>query len=611
MPLLTSYQLTYSTSEKTLFKDISFAIEEGDQIGLVGPNGAGKSTLLKIIAGILTPDKGQITANRGLRIGYLTQTPTFNPDETILDSLVNSSTSDDPWSSAFEWMAKLDLVQFPEDQKVRELSGGWMKRVALARELIKTPDLLILDEPTNHLDVKSILWLEDFLKRQVKSYLVVTHDRLFLQRIANRIFDLDKRYANGLLVSNGGYTQYLESKQDLLAARQKLESVMKNTLRRESEWLARGAKARQTKQKARQESAHQLKDDVAELSEKNKVRKLDLEFTASQKNAKKLMELEGVNIGYENGQVLIENLDLIVRSRDRIALLGDNGAGKTSLIRVLIERQAPLQGKVKTYEKLQVAYFEQTRDTLNYELSVLKNLCPEGDYVSFQGSFVHVRSYLDRFHFFGSQADLPVGKLSGGEQARLRIAQMMLQQAQVLILDEPTNDLDVDTLDVLEDALKQFPGAVILVTHDRYFMDQVADRILALPEINADDKKIYEFADYFQWEAWKEDKRSVDVVALSSSSNLSVNPAAANLDKKSTSNNVTNKKLSFKEKFELENMESNIAAKESELTKLQAELSEPSTQVNAKKLIEISEKVAQLETEIQRMYDRWSELSGS
>jgi ATP-binding cassette subfamily F protein uup len=597
MSLVSGHQITYSTNEKTLFRDLTFAISAGDRIGLVGPNGAGKSTLVKIILQKLKSETGTLAHQRGLCVGFLEQTPEFDPSDTLLSALTSDNDDPDVWTKAYEWIAKLNLSQFPESTPIHELSGGWRKRVALARELMKTPDLLVLDEPTNHLDVQSIMWLETFLANSNFAFLVVTHDRLFLQRVVNKIWDLDPKNPNFLFSSAGDYASYILNKQALLDSLQRQEQVLKNTLRRETEWLRRGAIARQTKQKARINQAENLKDTVEDLTQRNRNQSVGITFSESEKNAKKLIDVENLSKTFMD-KVLFENLNLVVKSKDRIALMGENGSGKSTLLKIFLEQETPTTGTVKKFEKLEFNYFEQGRDTLQPELSVLRNIVGEGDYVKFQGSYVHVNSYLERFLFFGNKVNLPVKQLSGGEQARLRIAQMMLKDSQILILDEPTNDLDVETLTVLQDALENFPGAVILVTHDRYFMDQVAKKILAFPPTGSSKKEILTFADFEQWETWYLEEKE-----------LLQSPAGKVQTLGGDGPTKVKVKLSFKEKFELENMEEAILKLEQELDENQKEVEKTDVISNSSKLLELTSKIQKLQQVIEKKYDRWAELT--
>lgn len=595
MTLINVHQLEKAFGAQTLFKNVSFGLEDNEHVGLVGPNGAGKSTLMRILHGSAEADDGRISRKKGLRIGYLEQTPNLTKGLSIIDSILEKCAEPhESMGRAYEIMAHLHLKDFADDITVDQLSGGWQKRVALARELILEPELLLLDEPTNHLDVTGIIWLENYLKSAPFAYLMITHDRLFLQRTVNRILDLDPRNPQAILSVTGDYATYAEIKEQELAAQKRHERVQRNTLRRETEWLRRGSIARQTKQSARIQSAHQLADDVEELIRKNQKKVAELEFGAGDRAPKKLMEAKNLKKAYGD-KFLFENLNLLISPKTRLALLGDNGCGKSTLVKILLNQVEPDQGSVFQADGLKVAYFEQSKDSLDHKASVLKNLCPEGDYVNFNGQFVHVRSYLDRFLFFGRKADLPVAKLSGGEQARLRLAQLMLIPSQVLVLDEPTNDLDAETLEVLEQSLNDFNGAVILVTHDRYFMDAVSNQILAFPPEHFPKRDLQTFASYFQWENWYEQE----------SASADKSNAQAASEQKSTASKA---RMSFKEKFELENMEAIILKLETELEKLTAESQNPATLNDPKKMTETHVKLAELQAELDHKYQRWAEL---
>ncbi|MBX3020039.1 MAG: ABC-F family ATP-binding cassette domain-containing protein [Bdellovibrionales bacterium] len=593
MILAAAHGLAKNFAGRTLFENVSFGIESGERVGLVGPNGAGKSTLLRLLSGTVTPDDGTVARKKGLRLGFLEQTPVFSPGLTLPDAVLEKA--DDKHESlprALEMMARLELNRFTEDFPVANLSGGWAKRVALARELVREPELLMLDEPTNHLDVSSILWLEKFLAAAPFAILMITHDRLFLQRVASRILDLDPRNPGYLLNISGGYLQYVEAKEHELMALQRQERVLSNTLRREKEWLARGSLARQTKQSARIQGAADLSDEVDRLREKNRDQRVDLNFGAAAHSPHKLVEAVGVAKAYD-GEPLFSNLDLLVTPKTRLALLGDNGSGKSTLVRLLLGLEQPTTGQVKRAEGLTVSYFEQGRETLDFTKSVLKNICPEGDYVNVHGQYVHIRSYLDRFLFKGNKAEQPAGKLSGGEQARLRLAQLMLIPAQILVLDEPTNDLDAETLQVLEESLAEFSGAVIIVTHDRYFMDAVANQILAFPPAAHRDQGLQKFASYFQWETWF------------SSLNQPSAKTTASAAKKDAPTRV---KLSYKDKFELENMESTILSLEEEIAKLSTESQSPAVISDHARLAELHGTLAEKQALLESKYERWAEL---
>ncbi len=589
---------------RPLFEGLTFSIESGERIGLIGPNGAGKSTLLRMIASQASPDEGVISFQRGLRVGFLEQTPTFKKGATVHSTLLEGAADPDDWESialADEIASKLSLLD--PSQLVEELSGGWKKRAALGRELVRQPDLLLLDEPTNHLDLDSIYWLEEWIRNARLATLTITHDRAFLQKVSDRILELDRRNPGGLLSIKGDYVNYLEAKEQLVASQERREVILKNTLRRETEWLRQGAKARTTKQQARIQRAGDLKDEVSEISYRNQSRTVKLDFQATERNPKKLIEAKGISKSWGRGP-LFSGVDLVLSPGKRVGILGSNGCGKSTLIQTLLKEEEPDTGSVSHVDGLQVAYFQQNREALDPKVTVAKTICPSGDFVDYRGNRMHIRGYLDRFLFTQGQMDMAVGKLSGGEQGRLLIAQLMLQPANILVLDEPTNDLDMATLAVLEECLTEFQGAILLVTHDRYFLDQVANQILAFSPFPEERGQITSFASLGQWEAWFTDTnrkpRLQGSGGSSAGSSVTVASAPAVEQKK--------RKLSFKEQRELDSMESNIHKIEAELAHWTAESLKPENTSHSAKLMEISQKMTQLQAEIERLYLRWSEL---
>lgn len=588
--LLSSQNLGQHISGRTLFKGLSLTIEEGQKIGLIGPNGAGKSTLIKILCGQLKPDEGSMHPSRGLGLGYLEQDPVFPANATIMDvmnaALVNSL---DPMTASYEWMAKMNLFEFGEDFIAAKLSGGWKKRLALARELAKGPNLLILDEPTNHLDIEGILWLEEFLAQTNFNYLMITHDRLFLQRSVNEIWELNPAYPEYLKKFKGDYTDYLEQKEIFLSGQKAAENRARNTLRRETEWLRRGAKARQTKQKARIQNAGELKNQVENLKILNKKKIIEIEFEQQKKSPKKILEMTGGTKSFGE-QNLFKDLDLLIHHKTRLGLFGANGAGKSTLLKCIYGEETLTSGQLKVTEGIKIAHVEQDRSSLQLNKSLAKNICPEGDFVDVHGQYMYHITYLEKFGFTRQQMDLPVKQLSGGEQARLRIAQILLTDCQLLILDEPTNDLDMTTLEVLAEALRDFPGALILVSHDRYFMDECCTQLLYLEKGQTPEK----FANYLQWEEWHTARETIQLIESSSE----------------YSNTKSNKtlKFSFKEQQEFDQMEAKIQDLEAFLSKLKIEIERPEVAANAKKLTELCSEVEALEKKISGLYARWSEL---
>jgi len=596
MILISAHKLGKSFSARTLFEGISFSVESGQRIGLIGPNGAGKSTLLKIMAGQTKPDDGTLSTQRGLRIGFLEQVPNFQDDATVHSTLMETSVDPDDWQEIARSQTLLSHLSLDPELKISELSGGWKKRAALARELMRDPDLLLLDEPTNHLDVESIEWLEKYLAEARFATIVITHDRLFLQRVSNQIFELDRRHKDGLLRVNGNYATYLELREHLLSAQEQRETKLRNTLRREAEWMSHGPQARLTKQQARQDAFVELSAEVDELNARNQNLRVRMDFHGSEKNPKKLIEAKGIHKSY-GGQLIVPEIDLLITPKTRLGLLGANGSGKSTLIRMLVGDVEPDAGGVERADALAISYFEQNRETLDPKVSVFRTVCPLGEYVDYGDTKVHARGYLARFLFSSDQMEMPVGKLSGGEQSRLLIACLMLKRANVLILDEPTNDLDMATLDVLQDVLQEFKGAIILVTHDRYFLDQVSNQILSLQIVGG--KKTFErFANLAQWEAWQHlSTRSAPVASEPKPATADVRP----VPKAKT-------KLSHKDQRELDGMEANIQKLEKKLAELSADSQKPEVVANAKRLTEITREMAATQAEIDRLFARWAEL---
>lgn len=596
--LISAHQLSKTYGARPLFSNLTFAIDEKERIGLIGPNGAGKSTLLRILMSQTESSEGKIAFKQGLKIACLEQTPQFKPDATLFSTVLEGTLDPDDWeaqSLARKFISQLGLNVFDENIKIQTLSGGSKKRVALARELVKNPDLLLLDEPTNHLDVESILWLENFLQSAPFALLTITHDRLFLQRVANRIIELDPRHKGGMLSVQGDYVKYLEVREQIILAQENREQVLKNTLRRETQWLRQGAKARTTKQQARIKNAQTLQEDVEELSIRNQSRIARLQFVASEKNPKKLIEAKQLSKTYGNTP-LFTNLDLLLTPGSRLGILGHNGAGKSTLIRTLLGKEPPTSGTLMQTDHLKVAYFDQIREALDPEQTLSQTLCANGDHVEFNGKFVHIKSYLDRFLFSANQADMKVARLSGGEQSRLLIAKLMLTSANVLVLDEPTNDLDMATLNVLEQCLNDFSGAIILVTHDRYFLDQVANTLLAFPPKGSTQTQLTFFADFNQWEAWV-----LEQEALKTERERKIKKQPQETEQKKI-------KLTFTEQFELAEMEKKIQDKEKKLNLAIEESLLPENTSDPKKLTELTTTIAHLQTHIEALYARWEVL---
>jgi ABC transport system ATP-binding/permease protein len=599
--LLTVSGLGHGFGARPLFEEIGFTLSEGDRVGLIGPNGAGKSTVLKILAGELSPDRGTVARRTGLRVGYLPQTPTFAPGITVREALRSAipvAAAESDWERDVlvdEHLSRLDLTA-DADAPVAQLSGGWQKRIALQRAVVGTPDLVLLDEPTNHVDIDTILRLEATLAEARFAVVLVTHDRAFLQRVVNRILELDRRNAGGLLAVDGDYATYTERKVAIMAAQERREEVLRNTLRRETEWLRRGAAARTTKQQARIQRAATLSEQVSELGTRNKDRTLALDFQGQGQKPKRLIEARGVSHRYDD-RVVLSGIDLFVGPGTRLGLLGPNGCGKSTLLRILLGEEAPSAGTVIRADGLRVGAFEQDRSSLDPTRTVADTVCPDGDFVDYRGTRQHRHGYLERFLFSGEQMTVPVGQLSGGEQARLLVARLMLRPAHVLVLDEPTNDLDLATLTVLEEALTSFDGAVLLVTHDRYFLDQVATRILAF-HTRADERgRVSAFSGLDQWELWYPSQASNRERAAS------FGPSAG-----AAQSGGRKRKLGFREQREWEAIEGLITRAEEQLRALEAETTRPEVAVDGPRLVSLLAEMAAARAEVDRLYARWAEL---
>ena len=611
--LLTARELGHSFASRPLFTGVSFTVVDGDRIGLIGPNGAGKSTLLKVLAGQLTPDSGELAVRTGAGVGYLAQVPRFEPGETVRDAVRSGLIAAGRAARSLDWrddarvdalIGKLELSseEAGADRPVADLSGGWQNRVALARALVSDPQLLLLDEPTIHLDVESIEWLERFLGSAPIATVTVTHDRYFLQHVSRRILELDRRNEGGLLDVAGDYATYVERKAEAMAAQERQEQAQRNLLRRETEWLRRGPAARTTKQTARIERAAELKDSVAELTTRNRTRSAAIELEGSGRRTKKLIEAKAVTKRYGE-RTIFEPLDLSLGPGSCVALLGPNGCGKSTLLRVLTGAEPASSGEVVHAQGLVVQTFEQDRASLDPEATLADSVAAGSDQVDFRGQRLHRHGYLERFLFRSEQMRMRVGSLSGGEQSRLLIARLMLRPADVLVLDEPTNDLDLATLSVLEETLIEFDGAVLLVSHDRYFVDQVATTILAFdPEPGPGAAGVVPFADLTQWEAWRAERAEGaerERAAPADTSTAPSQPAAAAAGRK---------RLGYIEQREYEGLEARIADAESALRDAVADSERPENASDAGRLVELLAVADQRRAEVDRLYARWAEL---
>ncbi len=580
--------MSKSYGHQELFDRISLSFYSDERLGLIGPNGSGKSTLLKILADVETPDSGQVARNGAAHLVYLPQEDVFAPGLSVEAALVHAlpeSTKDMGLDAIRDLLREM---QFPDlQQQVATLSGGWRKRLAIACALIQEPDLLLMDEPTNHLDLEGILWLEKRLKRARFAFVLVSHDRYFLENTTNRTVELNKRYPDGYLKVEGNYSQFLEKREAVFVQQDREEQVLANKFRRELEWLRRGPKARTTKAHARIDAAYDLKDERAETRSRNtQGASTQIEFDATRRKTRKLVEAKQVTVE-RGGRALITGLDLLLTPGVCLGLLGRNGSGKSSLIGLLKGEIKPAAGDIFWADDLKIVSFDQQRAQLDQTLSLKHTLAPLGESVVFQGKPMHVTAWAKRFLFPIEKLGLPVSQLSGGEQARVLIAQLMLKPADILLLDEPTNDLDIPTLEVLEDSLEEFPGAIVLITHDRYLMDRLSDRLLYLDGQGGAET----FADYNQW-----------LQAYSAQVSATVESGKPVLKKPSPQG------LSREGKKELDGIQKKVERAEAEVARLQAEMLTPAVVSDAARLKELYTAAEVAQAKVAQIYARWEEL---
>ena len=557
-PLLVSCEgIGKAYGVQPLFESLCFSLAEGDRVGLVGPNGSGKTTLLKILAGLDSPDAGTRSARKLLRLGYVPQDPTFPEGATVEEIVRAGLTPDDP-ETAGRVAATLGRAGLADPrQTVALLSAGWRKRLAIARELVGGPDLLLMDEPTNHLDLEGILWLEDLLAAEVPAYLVISHDRYFLENVTDRVLELNPCYPQGLFEADGSYSAFLLKREEFLRSQAASQEVLANKVRREVEWLRRGPKARTRKSSARIKAAGLMIGELAAAQARAVTATAGIEFTASGRQSKKLLLARDLAKTMGDRRVL-EGLNLTLTPGMRLGLLGASGSGKSTLLDLLAGRLAPDGGEIERADGLRVVRFSQDREGFDPALSLRRTLAPEGDAVVYRDRSVHVVSWAKRFLFRAEQLETAVGRLSGGERARLCIARLMLEPADLLLLDEPTNDLDIPTLEVLEESLAEFPGALVLVTRDRFLLDRVSTAILALDGAGG---AVF-YADVAQWEAARADREAADREAQAPAPR----PAPAAPPPRVARGL---KRLTYQEQREWEQMEETILAAETALTESQ------------------------------------------
>ncbi|MDK2585089.1 ABC-F family ATP-binding cassette domain-containing protein [Romboutsia sedimentorum] len=626
MNLMTLENICKSYSEKTLLENISLGINEGEKIGIIGVNGTGKSTLLKIIAEAEVADSGTVTKANRVRIEYLPQNPDYNEDFTVLEQVFKGTSNEmklllqyqetldkinkdftdslntklislqeqidalnlwDLESEAKMVLTKLGLSDF--SKKIKELSGGQRKRVSLASALITPCELLILDEPTNHLDNDTIDYLEEYLNNRRGSLLMITHDRYFLDRVSNRIIELDK----GRLFSyDGNYSNFLEKKMERLALESSMEEKRQNLIRTELAWVRRGAKARSTKQKARL----QRFDDLTNQDDFSNDGKMDISV-GSTRLGNKIIEIHNISKAFDD-KILIKDLEYTLARTDRIGIIGKNGMGKSTLINILNGQLSPDSGHIEIGETVKIACFNQDDSHMHTQMRAIDYVKEISDYIeTADGTKISASQMCERFLFNSTMQYTLIGKLSGGERRRLHLLRTLMAAPNVLLLDEPTNDLDIDTLNILEDYLDEFRGVVITVSHDRYFLDRICNKIFAYEGMgtihvytgNYSDYLIYKEVQGIEFEEAKKAKEDIST------------------SKKEKPKSERKLKFTFNEQREFENIDSDIEKLEQKIEDLENSTSKFAT--DFVKLQEVIDKKAEAEKELEHKYERWEYLN--
>jgi ATP-binding cassette subfamily F protein uup len=598
-PIISAQGLSKRYGVAPLFQNISFTVSEGDRIGVIGPNGSGKSTLLEMVLGRVKPDSGDVATRKGTRLSYVAQISEFAGGVTIRgvieSAFERAAVPEGERASRFaETLGRAGFADL--EVQAATLSGGWRKRLAITEALVQAPDILLLDEPTNHLDLAGIQWLETLLQNAPFASVVVSHDRYFLENVANEMVELDRIYEDGALRVQGNYSAFLEAKEAFLHAQKKRQESLENRVHTELEWLRRGPKARATKAKARIGKAQEMIGDLAEMKARNRTASAEIDFSATNRKTKQLITLEGVSYGI-GGRALFKEIHFSVTSGMRVGLVGPNGSGKTTLLRLLRGEIKPESGKIRRAEGLRIVYFDQNRE-LDPDVTLRRALAPDSDAVIYQERVIHVAAWAERFLFSAENLNQRVGRLSGGERARVLIAQLMLQPADVLLLDEPTNDLDIPTLEILEESLLEYSGALVLVTHDRFMLDRVSTVVLGLDGLGSAER----FADYSQWEAWQRSQLSSRTLK---SANDGRRPRAESGEFPVA---TARKKLSYQEARELAVMERKIGEAEQVLHAKRAALEDPAVTGDRIRLQDACTELDATQKAVDDLYARWGEL---
>ena len=593
MNILNIEKVSKTYGEKELFNNISMGINSGDKIGLIGVNGTGKSTLLKIIAGVEEPDEGQVVKGKGIELAYLAQTPLYYDNENVLEYVMRGKHADSQ-PKAKEILNKLGITNYGAMMNI--LSGGQKKRAALARTLVEPARLLILDEPTNHLDNDMVLWLEQFIKNFKGELIMVTHDRYFLDNVTNRIVELDKA---SLYSYDTNYSGFLELKTQREEMERATEAKRQNILRKELAWIRRGCQARSTKQQARIDRFEDMKEASKQARARFDKQLMDMNSVSS-RLGRKTVELHNICKSFGE-RTIIDDFTYIFLRDDRIGIVGDNGCGKSTLMKIIAGQLEPDSGSVEVGETVRIGYFMQENEPLDDSLTVLEFVRSIGEYVTTADGKATASQMCEKFLFTPKQQWTPISKLSGGEKRRLYLLSVLMSAPNVLILDEPTNDLDIETLEILEEYLDGFAGIVITVSHDRYFLDRVVDRIFA-----------FEAGGHLtQYEGGYTDYRdkcvsSIYNVVSNGTSDTSKSKAAGQV-KKVYNSHEDKIKFTYMEQKEYETIDDDIEKLETKVSELDDEIAKNATSYS--KLAELTKEKEDVERQLEEKMERWEYLN--
>jgi ATP-binding cassette subfamily F protein uup len=610
-PILIAQNISKRFGATPLFDNISCAVHDGDRIGLIGPNGAGKSTLLALLGAEQQPDSGEVSSRKGIRIGFVHQISNFAPGitvrlviETALERAAVPAAASEQRLRETLGRAGFTEIDTPGsrtpgnpgmDREAASLSGGWRKRLAIAEALVTDPQVLLLDEPTNHLDLDGIEWLEGLLRAASFAFVVVTHDRYFLENVASQIIELNRIYSEGLLRVKGSYSKFLEEREAYVEWQQRAQESLRNRVRVEMEWLRRGPKARTTKSKARIDSANTLISELRDSESRTRTAEAGITFDATGRQTKRLIEVENATVIFGDREIL-RGVSVALTNGLKLGLAGANGSGKTTLLRAITGEITLSAGEIRRAPGLRIVYFSQMRE-LDTSLTLRRTLAPDSDSVVYQDRVLHVAGYASRFLFTSEQLNQPVERLSGGERARVLIARLMLEPADVLILDEPTNDLDIPTLEILEESLLEFPGALVLVTHDRYLLDRVTNAVLGLDGRG----NAALFADYLQWEAWR-DRQTRAESGAAAEETPQPTPAVS-------TSSPTRRKLPYMEQREYDTLEKRIDDADARLRAAEERIQIAEVVIDPAALTVALAELEAAKAEHNAVYERWIELT--